>query len=229
MATATELVTLRGHGAVIWQVQFSPDGTRLVTGSHDTTARIWDAATGAELAVLRGHTDVVWDVAVDSRGRTVATASGDGTAKLWDGTNGAEAGVLESTNSQPPSAGPNRSPIACLGARLSLPGSQIGACVVDCWWRERIPLQESHLRHIRGKGAGSPRRRRAAEGQDGARSRSPAHTRDGDSTTRRCVPANGDLVPTTWFSARGRGASSHDWVECKPEEILDYEPDDDTD
>ena len=35
--------------------RFSLDGARIVTGSEDKTARIWDAATGKEIAVLSGH------------------------------------------------------------------------------------------------------------------------------------------------------------------------------
>ena len=38
---------------------FSPDGTRIVTASDDSTARVWDAATGKELTILRGHEDDV--------------------------------------------------------------------------------------------------------------------------------------------------------------------------
>jgi len=32
---------LRGHENVVQNVAFSPDGTRIVTGSSDRTARIW--------------------------------------------------------------------------------------------------------------------------------------------------------------------------------------------
>jgi WD40 repeat protein len=36
-------------------VAFSPDGTRIVTGSNDGTAKMWDARTGATLLDLKGH------------------------------------------------------------------------------------------------------------------------------------------------------------------------------
>ena len=38
---------------------FSPDGTRIVTGSVDGTAKVWDARTGTPLLELKGHTDLV--------------------------------------------------------------------------------------------------------------------------------------------------------------------------
>ena len=34
---------LKGHSGRISSISFSPDGTRLVTGSSDKTAIIWDA------------------------------------------------------------------------------------------------------------------------------------------------------------------------------------------
>jgi WD40 repeat protein len=37
---------LRGHTIVVTSVSFSPDGTRIVTGSLDATVQLWDAGTG---------------------------------------------------------------------------------------------------------------------------------------------------------------------------------------
>jgi WD40 repeat protein len=39
---AEELTRLRGHDAYVYSLAFSPDGTRLVSGSGDHTVRIWD-------------------------------------------------------------------------------------------------------------------------------------------------------------------------------------------
>jgi WD40 repeat protein len=65
-------------------VAFSPDGTRVLTGSRDNTARLWDAATGAAVAILAGHTDAVRAVAFSPDGKRVLTDSSDSTARLWD-------------------------------------------------------------------------------------------------------------------------------------------------
>ena len=39
----SELLTLKGHEQYVYSVAFSPDGKRVVTGSNDNTAKIWDA------------------------------------------------------------------------------------------------------------------------------------------------------------------------------------------
>ena len=44
--TGTPLLDLKGHTGTVTSVAFSPDGTRIVTGSGDQTAKVWDARTG---------------------------------------------------------------------------------------------------------------------------------------------------------------------------------------
>ncbi len=48
--THRELRTLRGHSSRIEFVAFSPDGQRIVTGSQDETAKVWEAATLEQVA-----------------------------------------------------------------------------------------------------------------------------------------------------------------------------------
>ncbi len=79
-------VPLIGHAQNVTAAEISPDGTRVVTGSDDWTARIWDAANGASLAVLRGHVDGVASIKFRTDGRLVATAGRreDATVRIWD-------------------------------------------------------------------------------------------------------------------------------------------------
>jgi hypothetical protein len=60
------------HDDWVRAVAFSPDGTRVATGSDDGSARVFEAATGAELARL-DHDDWVRAVAFSPDGTPVAT------------------------------------------------------------------------------------------------------------------------------------------------------------
>jgi WD40 repeat protein/tRNA A-37 threonylcarbamoyl transferase component Bud32 len=81
---------LKGHTAQVTCGAYSPDGSRIVTGSKDRTARAWDAATGRELAVLRGHEDALETVVFSPDGRRVVSTGADRTARLWDAESGRE-------------------------------------------------------------------------------------------------------------------------------------------
>lgn len=52
---------LEGHSDIVWCI--SIDNEYVISGSRDTTARVWDAKTGEEVCSLRGHTDSVNGVA----------------------------------------------------------------------------------------------------------------------------------------------------------------------
>jgi WD40 repeat protein len=65
-------------------VAFSPDGTRALSTSWDSTVRLWDVATGEQLRQLVGHNGAVWGVDFSEDGRTALTSSSDLTIRLWD-------------------------------------------------------------------------------------------------------------------------------------------------
>src|SRR5262249_1443964 len=75
-----------GHKDEILTVRFSADDRRLITGSADRTARVWDAQSGQQLVLLAGHQHFVWDAVFTAAG--YATASQDKTVPTWaaDGT-----------------------------------------------------------------------------------------------------------------------------------------------
>jgi WD40 repeat protein len=79
-----EPVLQQGHTSAVGSVAFSPDGRRILTGSRDGTALLWDAATGTQLRAFLGHKDGVAAVAFSPDGKQILTGSGDGTAVLWE-------------------------------------------------------------------------------------------------------------------------------------------------
>ncbi|HYF11742.1 MAG TPA: WD40 repeat domain-containing protein, partial [Actinomycetota bacterium] len=89
VATLTLEGELSGHTAYIQDLEILGDD-RLVSGSGDGTARVWDLGTREEVATMRGHTGMVVNVDASPDGTWIATAGFDGTAKLWDAATGDE-------------------------------------------------------------------------------------------------------------------------------------------
>jgi eukaryotic-like serine/threonine-protein kinase len=87
----TLLCTYRGHTHRVHAVAWSPDGSRLASGSRDKTVQVWEATTGKLLCSLVGHTDQVHAVAWSPDGRRLASAGADGTVRVWEATTGRNA------------------------------------------------------------------------------------------------------------------------------------------
>ena len=77
------LKTLEGHSWDVSSVAYSPDGTKIVSGSGDKTIKIWDANTGQCLKTLEGHSDDVESVAYSPDGTKIISGSDDPTIKIW--------------------------------------------------------------------------------------------------------------------------------------------------
>jgi WD40 repeat protein len=90
LTSASKYATLRGHEAAVASVEFSPDGTRIASGSYDRTIKLWDFATKQEIHTLRGHAHFVGTVAFSPQGNRIASASEDGSVKVWNVDSGRE-------------------------------------------------------------------------------------------------------------------------------------------
>jgi WD40 repeat protein len=71
-------------------LRFSPAGDRIIAGSVDGVAIIWEIRSGARLATLKGHTAEVLCVEFSPDGRRVLTGSYDSTVRIWDAATGHE-------------------------------------------------------------------------------------------------------------------------------------------
>ncbi|MCI0712876.1 MAG: WD40 repeat domain-containing protein [Chloroflexi bacterium] len=89
------LATLEAHQTTVSDLDFSPDGTQLVSVGFDASAYIWDVANQEIAFELVGHEDQVNQAVFSPDGTLVATSSRDETARLWDTATGEERFVLD--------------------------------------------------------------------------------------------------------------------------------------
>ena len=81
--TPQVLKTFAGHTCSVNSATFSPDGSKVLTGSLDNTAKLWDL-NGNLLTTFQGHESMVWSATFSPDGAKVLTGSWDNTAKLWE-------------------------------------------------------------------------------------------------------------------------------------------------
>jgi WD40 repeat protein len=79
---------LADHWATVSQLESTPDGRYLASGSWDHTVVLWDMKTRSPLHVLEGARGSIRSVSVSSDGRIVAASSDQGDSIIWNGQNG---------------------------------------------------------------------------------------------------------------------------------------------
>jgi WD40 repeat protein len=79
------ILLLKDYQAVL-SVAFSPDGTRIVSGSDDHTIRVWDVQAGEQaVAPLEGHGGGVMSVAFSPDETQIVSGSDDNTIHMLTG------------------------------------------------------------------------------------------------------------------------------------------------
>jgi len=72
---------LEGYSSSINCITFSPDGTKLASGSEDSTLLLWNAATGQVERLFRGHRSSVTCLVFTPDGTKLISGPRDGTSQ----------------------------------------------------------------------------------------------------------------------------------------------------
>ena len=73
---------LAGHAHSVRAI--SAHGDTLVSGSYDSTVRVWRISTGEQLHVMHGHVQKVYSVVLDHKRNQCISGSMDSLVKVWD-------------------------------------------------------------------------------------------------------------------------------------------------
>lgn len=155
-----EYALFRGHSADVWAVAISPDGRKVVSGSTDCSACVWDVDSGLPLTTYRGHKHMVAGVAFSPDGRHVASASLDRTVHCWGASDGALKWVFD------------RHKDRALGVMFSPDGETLVTASADSTLRLVAAGDGKQLRVLRGHKGGvrcvafSPDGERVVSGSD---------------------------------------------------------------
>ncbi len=71
-------------------VSISSDNKFIVSGSEDTSIRIWDRESGIQIKELKGHNRWTNSVAISSDNKFIVSGSYDKTIKIWERESGTQ-------------------------------------------------------------------------------------------------------------------------------------------
>ncbi|HEY3999562.1 MAG TPA: protein kinase, partial [Candidatus Xenobia bacterium] len=83
------------HDDLVSTVCFVSDGMRVVSGSNDSTLRLWDVENSKSIVKMAGHRQPVCSAAVSLDGRTLVSGSWDWTLRVWELPSGRALRILD--------------------------------------------------------------------------------------------------------------------------------------
>jgi WD40 repeat protein len=155
----------QGHGAQVYGVAFSPDGSRLGSASTDRTVKIWDMTTNKLIHTLHGHTDGVQGVAFSPDGKWLASSGRDQTVRIWDAVTGNLIRTIAARVAQDPRYVPFNLAFSPDGTSLASPTLDEGVHIWNVPTANEAPVFKGHTVQARCV-AFSPDGLRLASGGD---------------------------------------------------------------
>ncbi|MEO1992315.1 MAG: c-type cytochrome domain-containing protein, partial [Pirellulales bacterium] len=84
----TSLLTLADHSDLLYDAEFSPDGSLLATAGYDRSLKVWNVADGSLFWENTIHNAAIFDLEWHPSGEILASASADETVKIWRTSDG---------------------------------------------------------------------------------------------------------------------------------------------
>jgi WD40 repeat protein len=82
--TGSQAAVLSSHTGWVRSIVFSSDERLLVSGSNDTTVKLWDVQTGGVVKTFYGHTSTILSLSISSDSTRIVSGSSDQRLHLWD-------------------------------------------------------------------------------------------------------------------------------------------------